>query len=95
MKAWRELSDRRWLGFAVGSAPWWLALIQSGGVLLAEMTGAAVAGTVEAPSFIGSLGIRLINFLLFGLVGLVGRALSVVGRVCAAGVGPGGAGCSI
>jgi hypothetical protein len=55
------------LGFAIGSAPWWLALIQSGGVLLAEMTGAAVSGSVEAPSFIGSLGIRLINFLLFGL----------------------------
>lgn len=54
-------------GVAIGSAPWWLALIQSGGVLLAEITGAAVAGSVEAPSFIGSLGIRLINFWLFGL----------------------------
>ena len=26
------------LGFALGSAPWWLMLIQSGGMLLAEMT---------------------------------------------------------
>jgi hypothetical protein len=55
------------VGFAIGAAPWWLALIQSGGVLLAEMTGAAVAGSVEAPNIIGSLGIRLINFGLFGV----------------------------
>jgi 4-amino-4-deoxy-L-arabinose transferase-like glycosyltransferase len=64
--AWRSYLSAV-LGFAIGSAPWWLALIQAGGVLLAEMTGAAVAGSVEAPSFVGSLGIRLINFWLFGL----------------------------
>jgi hypothetical protein len=65
-KAWRSYLIAG-LGFAIGSAPWWLALIQSGGVLLAEMTGAAVSGSVEAPSFIGSLGIRLINYWLFGM----------------------------
>ncbi len=70
LKAWRSYliaGLAMCCGVAIGSAPWWLALIQSGGVLLAEMTGAAVAGSVAAPSFIGSLGIRLINFWLFGL----------------------------
>jgi 4-amino-4-deoxy-L-arabinose transferase-like glycosyltransferase len=66
VRAWRNYLTAA-LGFAIGSAPWWLALIQSGGVLLAEMTGAAVAGTVEAPSFISSLGVRLIDFFYFGL----------------------------
>jgi hypothetical protein len=55
------------LGFALGSAPWWLALIQSGGALIAEMTGSAVAGTVESSGSIGGLGIRLLNFFLFGI----------------------------
>lgn len=65
-KAWRSYLIAA-LGFAIGSAPWWLALIQSGGVQLSEMMGAAVAGTVEATSFIGSLGVRLIDFFYFGL----------------------------
>ena len=65
LKAWREYLMAL-LGFALGSAPWWLALIQSGGVLVAEMTGSAVAGTVESSGVLGGLAIRLINFFLFG-----------------------------
>ncbi len=53
-------------GLCVGSAPWWLALIQSGGVLLAEMTGSAVAGTVESSGCWAGWLIRLLNFFLFG-----------------------------
>jgi hypothetical protein len=66
VKAWRSYLLAL-LGFAIGAAPWWVALIQSGGVLLAEMTGAAVAGSAEASSLIGSLMLRLVNFLLFGV----------------------------
>ncbi len=54
------------LGFALGSAPWWLTLVQSGGMLVAEMTGSAVAGTVESSGSPGGLVIRLLNFFLFG-----------------------------
>ena len=43
------------------------ALIQSGGVLLAETTGAGVAGTIGAPSYIETLIVRLLNYLVFGL----------------------------
>ncbi len=55
------------LGFMIGAMPWWVALSQTGGALVAEMTGSAVAGTVEAPSAIGGLGIRTLNFGLFGV----------------------------
>jgi 4-amino-4-deoxy-L-arabinose transferase-like glycosyltransferase len=68
LKAWRDYAIAL-AGFAMGSAPWWAALIQSGGALIAELTGAAVAGTVESADAIGSLGIRLINFFLFGASG--------------------------
>lgn len=54
------------IGLAIGSAPWWTTLIQSGRLPIDEMTGVAVAGTVAAPTFIQSLGVRLINFILFG-----------------------------
>ncbi|HTP08237.1 MAG TPA: hypothetical protein VMP08_08310, partial [Anaerolineae bacterium] len=54
------------LGFALGSIPWWWALIQSGGVLVAEMTGSAVAGTVESSSGLSGVLIRLLNFFVFG-----------------------------
>jgi 4-amino-4-deoxy-L-arabinose transferase-like glycosyltransferase len=65
LKAWREYVIA-FAGLVIGSAPWWLALIQSGGTLIAELTGAAVAGTVESSGAIGGLGIRLLNFFLFG-----------------------------
>ena len=64
-KAWRGYAAAA-IGFAIGGAPWWIALIQSGGVLLAEMAGSAVAGTVAAPTFLESLSVRLLNFFLFG-----------------------------
>jgi 4-amino-4-deoxy-L-arabinose transferase-like glycosyltransferase len=54
-------------GLTISSAPWWIALIQSGRLPIDEMTGVAVAGTVAAPTFIQSLGVRLINFFLFGV----------------------------
>jgi 4-amino-4-deoxy-L-arabinose transferase-like glycosyltransferase len=65
LKAWREYLSAL-LGFAVGSLPWWWALIQSGGVLVAEMTGSAVASTVEASGALSGPVIRLLNFFLFG-----------------------------
>ncbi len=54
------------VGFALGSVPWWWALIQSGGVLVAEMTGSAVAGTVQSAGALSGPLIRLINFFVFG-----------------------------
>jgi 4-amino-4-deoxy-L-arabinose transferase-like glycosyltransferase len=65
LKAWREYVMAL-LGFALGSLPWWWALIQSGGVLVAEMTGSAVAGTVESASALSGLLIRVLNFFVFG-----------------------------
>ncbi len=65
LKVWREYVIAL-AGVVIGSAPWWLALIQSGGALLAEMTGSAVAGTIASSGPIGGLGIRLLNFFLFG-----------------------------
>src|SRR3972149_6035024 len=65
LKGWRGYASAL-LGLLVGSAPWWLALIQSGGGLIAELTGSAVAGSVAAPTFLASLTLRLLNFFLFG-----------------------------
>jgi 4-amino-4-deoxy-L-arabinose transferase-like glycosyltransferase len=65
LRVWREYAIAL-LGFALGSMPWWWALIQSGGVLVAEMTGSAVAGTVESSSGLSGLLIRLLNFFVFG-----------------------------
>ncbi len=59
------------IGFVIGAAPWWIALIQSGGVLINEMIGSAVAGSVGG-SVLDSIGVRLINFFLFGLSALFG-----------------------
>ena len=65
LKAWREYLIAL-LGFALGSLPWWWALIQSGGVLVAELTGSAVAGTVASSDVLSGSVIRLLNFFLFG-----------------------------
>lgn len=65
LKAWREYLIAL-LGFVLGSAPWWLALIHSGGALVAELTGSAVAGTVESSGALSGPVIRLLNFFLFG-----------------------------
>ena len=54
------------LGFAIGSAPWWLALIQSGGRELAELAGAGVANTIPGATYFDTLGVRLLNFGVFG-----------------------------
>ncbi len=62
VKAWSDYASAL-VGFVLGSAPWWLALIQSGGVLVAELTGSAVAGTVGSSS---APLIRVLNFFLFG-----------------------------
>jgi 4-amino-4-deoxy-L-arabinose transferase-like glycosyltransferase len=65
LKAWREYAIAL-AGFALGSLPWWWALIQSGGVLIAELTGSAVAGTVESFGALSGPLIRVLNFFLFG-----------------------------
>ncbi|MBP7686313.1 MAG: glycosyltransferase family 39 protein [Thermoflexales bacterium] len=69
-----RLRGRAWRGYAlglagflIGSAPWWLALIQSGGRELAELAGAGVANTIPGVTYFDSLGVRLLNFLLFGV----------------------------
>ena len=60
------------IGFAFGSAPWWLSITQLGGSLLAELGGAAVAGTLAGPGEAGGLALRLINFFIFGVSALFG-----------------------
>jgi MFS family permease len=65
VKAWREYLIAL-VGVALGSLPWWWALVQSGGVLVAELTGSAVAGTVESSGALSGPVIRLLNFFLFG-----------------------------
>ena len=71
---WLKYRARGWrgyawalIGFAIGSAPWWSSIGQSGGSLFAELSGSAVAGSVAAPTQLGSLAIRLINFFVFGV----------------------------
>jgi len=64
-RAWRGYAIAL-LGFIVGSAPWWWALIQSGGRELAELAGAGVAGTIPGATYFDTLGVRLLNFFLFG-----------------------------
>ena len=71
LAAWREYVVAA-AGFVVGSAPWWLAIAQLGGSVVAELAGAAVAGTVAAPVWLDSLGVRLINFFVFGLSAWLG-----------------------
>jgi hypothetical protein len=59
------------IGFLIGSAAWWMALIQSGGVLINEMIGSAMAGSVGG-SYLNSIGVRLIDFFVFGASALFG-----------------------
>ncbi len=70
---WLLGRKRTWIGYGlamigliVGSAPWWWALIQSGGRELAELAGAGVAGTIPGATYFETLGVRLLNFCLFG-----------------------------
>ena len=65
VKVWREYLIAL-AGFALGSLPWWWSLLQSGGVLVAELTGSAMAGTVEASGGLSGPLIRVLNFFLFG-----------------------------
>ncbi len=60
------------IGFAMGSAPWWLVLLQSGGLPLAEMAGAGVANTIPGATYLETQGVRLLNFFLFGLSAWLG-----------------------
>ena len=60
------------IGFAIGSAPWWLTIGQLGGSLIGELTGSAVAGTLAAPTLLDGLGVRLISFFVFGLPAWLG-----------------------
>jgi len=71
LAAWREYIVAA-AGFVVGSAPWWLAIAQLGGSVVTELAGAAVAGTVTAPVWLDSVGVRLINFFVFGLSAWMG-----------------------
>lgn len=69
-----RLRGRAWRGYAlalvgllIGSAPWWWALLHSGGRELAELAGAGVANTIPAATYFETLGVRLLNFCLFGV----------------------------
>ena len=71
---WLLIRRRTWIGYGlamigliIGSAPWWWALIQSGGRELAELAGAGVAGTLPGAMYFDTLGVRLLNFFVFGL----------------------------
>ena len=64
-RAWRGYAIAI-AGFVVGSAPWWWALLQSGGRELAELAGSGVAGTIPGATYFDTLGVRLLNFFLFG-----------------------------
>jgi hypothetical protein len=65
VKAWRGFVMAL-VGFGLGSLPWWWALIQSGGVLIAELTGSAVAGSVQASGALSGPLIKVLNFFVFG-----------------------------
>ena len=71
LRAWRGYAVAA-LGFAIGSAPWWASIAQLGGSLIGELTGSAIANTVAAPTSLGSLGVRLANFFVFGLSAWLG-----------------------
>lgn len=64
-RAWRGYLSAL-VGFIIGSAPWWGALLQSGGRELAELAGAGVAETLPGATYLATLPVRLINFFLFG-----------------------------
>jgi hypothetical protein len=66
LSAWRGYGAAA-LGFAIGSAPWWTTIGSLGGSLFGELSGSAVANTVAAPTLLDSLGVRLINFFVFGM----------------------------
>jgi 4-amino-4-deoxy-L-arabinose transferase-like glycosyltransferase len=59
-------------GFAIGSLPWWASIGQFGGALLGELAGSAIANTVAAPTVLDSLGVRLVNFFVFGATAWLG-----------------------
>jgi hypothetical protein len=54
-------------GFLIGALPWWVTLLQSGGVLVAETAGAGVAGTIPGSTYLETLVVRLLNYFVFGL----------------------------
>lgn len=60
------------LGFAIGSAPWWLSILQLGEAPLSQLTGSAVVNSATAATLLDSLGVRLINFLIFGASAWIG-----------------------
>ncbi|HET7091372.1 MAG TPA: hypothetical protein VFL17_22290, partial [Anaerolineae bacterium] len=59
-------------GFAAGSLPWWASIGQFGGALLGELAGSAIANTVAAPTILESLGVRLVDFFVFGATAWLG-----------------------
>jgi 4-amino-4-deoxy-L-arabinose transferase-like glycosyltransferase len=71
LRAWRSYAVAA-LGFVLSSAPWWASIAQLGGSLIGELTGSAIANTVAAPTLLGSLGVRLVNFFVFGLSAWLG-----------------------
>ena len=59
-------------GFVVGSLPWWASIGQLGGALVGELAGLAIASTVAAPTVLESLGVRLVDFFVFGATAWLG-----------------------
>jgi 4-amino-4-deoxy-L-arabinose transferase-like glycosyltransferase len=54
------------IGFAIGAAPWWLALIQAGGTLGNGALSMAVAGLAKGID-LNTIGVGLLDFFVFGL----------------------------
>ncbi|HET91516.1 MAG TPA: hypothetical protein ENN99_12390 [Chloroflexi bacterium] len=75
---WR-LRARTWrgyllaaVGFVMGSLPWWLGNLGRVDAGVAELFGSAIRSTVTAGSFLGDVGMRLFNAVVFGLPALFG-----------------------
>ncbi len=60
------------IGFLLGSLPWWVGSLSRINVALAELFGTAVRSTSTTGSFVGNIGMRAFNFVVFGLPVLFG-----------------------
>ena len=60
------------LGFALGSAPWWLGNLRTVNLAVMELLGQRVAGTATAGNLFGNVALRIFNFIVLGLPVLLG-----------------------
>ncbi len=60
------------VAFFIGSAPWWAALVELRGAPLREMLGLSERGITIAESYVQSVGLHVLYFVIFGLPVLFG-----------------------